>query len=931
MKPAAKRRKIESPVPAAVIEPSKLTAQESEQQHSPRLRKYDRLIGMALHDAPERCLRIDEVYEWIIENVPDHNLEDKSWKDGVWVTLAENNDFVRQDGALEGLWTFREDASTRYTPRDQPMGFQTRAGASPQELHDKYAHAKQGDNPFMSLASAHDLVNNDFKLPGTPVDQTSRSLSVRARNKTSLLRSRIDDSIDVVDLTMDDDEQLPPVADSRDHQKPVTERTVINLLDEMPVNITEQNQRPNFVSFGEPTWLKRTSPMPTQKSLTPFTDRILETASKQDLERVSGTEKWKAAKRHVNNLLGSPPRANGPCDRARTSIPRSPKNPPGLKVPNSQPPESVVVPSREGLDHGATFTRRPVEPNLLNVEDTLYKQESQQRVQDSTENFEQPDTGTYGTKEATPEQNDGDMPMDLDHSEESLEPESGSGVLPEPTKISDDTFIHIEPRLEPDSDKAPYQASQLEGPQPQERRSLNSLLEERPRQESPLGELIAEAILTEEPITRKPITGQLTTEEPDVEERLVTKAPAIAYANSSVQTDAATAPVMALGNITHISLEPQAPAKVTPTILHQTADSTTQTEGAPEPQVLPHLLPQALLGAAQEPTTKPSQPKSKSRPTTRASYEKKALKLLKEYMYPDPIPTRDQVEVPSQEEPDPFFFDRDAKMAEIRARPTRKEIFGKIALSRVAGNDALNRLNKIVLGKDRLETVDLYKGYTEEEIAEEKRLNAQEGYYENLEELLNLPQRVVPLIHEQQLAFRDYAPAPVSSLMLSIKSKVRVLTFLTNRTVHAGFLGRNTSSNLDQMRDGSAIMAGTCGMDTIATLNERHHMITQRGKGLEKRCTELGLLGFIAQAFLPLLKIYHPQDHQKKCFHLHHRAMQHIDSPASHHHLDHRRLGDLPFLRLRRDLPTRFRTRRQTSPLHLLRRPTRTTLQTASI
>jgi len=27
---------------------------------------------------------------------------------------------------------------------------------------------------------------------------------------------------------------------------------------------------------------------------------------------------------------------------------------------------------------------------------------------------------------------------------------------------------------------------------------------------------------------------------------------------------------------------------------------------------------------------------------------------------------------------------------------------------------------------------------------------------------LNLPQRVVPLIHEQQLAFRDYAPAPVS-------------------------------------------------------------------------------------------------------------------------------------------------------------------------
>lgn len=157
---------------------------------------------------------------------------------------------------------------------------------------------------------------------------------------------------------------------------------------------------------------------------------------------------------------------------------------------------------------------------------------------------------------------------------------------------------------------------------------------------------------------------------------------------------------------------------------------------------------------------------------TRAKYEKKALKLLKEYMYPNPKPTRDQAEDPSQEEPDPFFFDREAKMEEIRARPTRKQIFGKVALSRVAGNDALSRMNQIVLGKDRLETVNLYKGYTEEEIEEEKRLNAQEGYYENLEELLNLPQRVVPLIHEQQLAFRDYAPAPVSSLMLSFEFKI---------------------------------------------------------------------------------------------------------------------------------------------------------------
>jgi hypothetical protein len=114
------------------------------------------------------------------------------------------------------------------------------------------------------------------------------------------------------------------------------------------------------------------------------------------------------------------------------------------------------------------------------------------------------------------------------------------------------------------------------------------------------------------------------------------------------------------------------------------------------------------------------------------------------------------------ENPDSFYFDHEAKMKEIRARPTRKQIFGKVAESRVKGRDALTKLNKIVLGKQRLEKVNMYKGYTEEEIAEEKRLNEPEGFYNNMEELLNLPHQVVPFIHEGQLAFRDYVPAPVS-------------------------------------------------------------------------------------------------------------------------------------------------------------------------
>ena len=744
MQPAPKRRKIESPVSAAVTRPSRLPSQESEQQQSPRLRKYDQLIGMALHNAPEQCLRIDEVYEWIIENVPDHNLEDKSWRDGIWVALAENNDFVRRDGASEGLWTFREDASMRYRPQDQTTVSQSRAGASPQEVHDNHARAKQGVNTFMSLASAHDLVNNDFKLPGTPVGQTSRKLSVRARSTTSVLPSTIDDTIDVVDLTMDEDEQLPPVADPQGHQKPPAERTVISLLDEMPDNISERNQRSSFAGFGEPTWTKQTGTTPAQKSLTPFTDRILETASKQDLERVSGTEKWKAAKRHVNNLLGSPPRAIRPNDRARTSIPRSPKHPSGLKTLSSQPPESVVVPSTEDPEHGTRLIRRSLEPILLDVDDTAHKQE-QPRVPGPTENIEQLDTVDHASEQASLPPNDESMPMDLDRPEEFLKSKSDNGVLPEPTQVSDEaTLNHVEPRSVAHAGKAFSQESQLDNSQPQKRPSREPSSQERLSHKS-----IFEQLIAEEPITEEPIA-----EEPVVEDQLVIKALSNAYVNSAVQTDSAAVPSLALGNITHIGLEPQAPVEIAPAVLRQNVDSTTQTEHAPEPQAAPHL--------PQKEKTGHSVPKTKSGPMTRAKYEKKALKLLKEYMYRPQEPQPDQVEAPPQEEADPFFFDREAKMAEIRARPTRKQIFGKVALSRVAGNDALTRLNKIVLGKDRLETVNLYKGYTEEEIAEEKRLNAQEGHYENLEELLNLPQRVVPLIHEQQLAFRDYAPAPVS-------------------------------------------------------------------------------------------------------------------------------------------------------------------------
>jgi hypothetical protein len=754
MQPPAKKPKLESPGTPAVTEQFESAPQGLDQKNMPRRWNHDQLIGMALHDAPNRRLDIDGVYRWIIDNVPDYDLKNSDWRNAVWVALAMNKDFVYQDGGSKGLWTFRDGASPKHRPRDDLMVPQTRAGASSQDLYDNHAQTKQGGDAPKSLAPDHDLVNDDSKPSGTPMQ-----LSVRSRSGTvSALPSTIDETIDMIDLTQDEDEQLPPVTGSQGPQKSAAERTIISLLHETPEDVSENNQRSNFVGFGQPTWMKRTSVTPTHQSLTPFRDRILETAPDRSLERFSGTEKWKAANRYVHNLLGSPPKASRSTDRARTSILTSPASRPRLMSLGSQPPESAVVPSRENLDHGTESTANVLEPILLDVDDVIPNEESLQPVADSTDVTGEPTAIDHSLNQEMPAPNDQSMLMDVDPPVESLERNSVGLVLPKPAQISDDTTDHVELRQTSHSDEASCQEPQLDNPQLQKQLSHEPLLQENPLPDPPHGEHTA----------KEPITEESTVEEP-----LVENTPTNNYADLAVQTDLATAPLLALGDITHISLEPQAPVQVAPAVVRETANSTTQTEHPPEQQAAPQRetsLPEVPSTTAQEEPTGPSLPWTNSRPLTQAELDKEGLRILKEYMYPTQETrsngtkphSSDPLQAPQQETPDPFFFDHEAKMEEIRARPTRKEIFGKIAKSRIAGNDALTKLNKMKLGKQRLETVDMYKGYTEEEIEEEKRLNSQEGYYNNLEELLNLPQQVVPLIHEGQLAFRDYAPALVS-------------------------------------------------------------------------------------------------------------------------------------------------------------------------
>ncbi|KAG9841481.1 hypothetical protein KCU98_g8007, partial [Aureobasidium melanogenum] len=747
-KPETKRKRPWSP--SFIAQPETEPGTQSKNRSSTR--KYSQLIGMALHSARDNCLNTEQIYKWIIDNVPGFDLEDVTWRDGVWVTLTVVEDFVRRDGNLEGPWTFRDGSSTEYSPRNY-LSSPTSINDSSSKLgNGNDAQVKQGGDDFAPLGTDHDLEISDFKPSWKPLSQASTSRLIRAGSETnSALPSTIEETIDIIDLTMDEDEPLPPVVRSRSSPKPIAARSIISLLHDTPEEVVENKERSTFVGSREPTRSKTTSVTSLRKSLTPFTDRVVENASKETIESLPGTEKWEVARRHISNLLGSPPKATTSTDTETTNL----KSPPKLPISSisvfPQPLESAVALTRQSPEHDFHLKEKPVEPNMSDTRIPMQSVEMIQPAPVSTGTTQQRTVEDHALQEPVPTTNDQVMPMDIGTPEESLEPNYNSSVIVKPAQAPDQVINGVEARPAPDLVEPFIQEQPLNEPRSQQR------------------------LPPVEPIQQEPLHEDPPAEESRAEEQLIRESLMKVYTNSAAQTDSPAASSFALGKITQISLEPQAPVKVVPQTVRETADSTTQTENLPELQAAP--IPQPPLPPVQSTTTQGETTKSSKRktykdkrPLTQARVDKWALKLLDSFMYPtkdnwssEALKHRDllwpeHLETPPQLNPDPLTFDHEAKMEEIRARPTRKQIFGKVALSRVAGNDALTKLNEIKLGKQRIDEVNIYKGYTEEEIEEEKRLNEQEGYYNTVEELLGLPQQVVPQIYEQQLAFRDYAP-----------------------------------------------------------------------------------------------------------------------------------------------------------------------------
>ncbi|TIA09177.1 hypothetical protein D6C80_08774 [Aureobasidium pullulans] len=679
--------------------------------------QYHDLIGMALNEATNSCLSREGVQRWIVDNVPGYDSQDVSWQRGVWITLQTSDDFVYpSDRAKTGLWTFSDGSSNKYQKWQRPVNKTSRVDSSPQAVPKIQEQVKQGANALGrnagALAPDHEL--DDIRSLGTQSGKATSNKEPRAGSNTnSALPSTIDETVEMIDLTMDDDEPVPPPTRFHEPERSLTGRTSTSPLQALE-NISKTSpkdrqllKRSNLVAFGEPVWGSEKPVILEPNSSTPFVDGIMKNTYEEMKDNIRRGEKWEAAREKTGARMNSPIRAK--IDLFRKSRTKSPMH---LQEPNALVSKPLTLPS----DQTTNFNSDPLQASPgsplhgsdtgVQTETLLYYGKRSPDVAQETTTADRVSAGLDLETANGIVQMDVDLPKDL-HEPELIEPEmlvpSSKSLMPAQLQSDGSTRGGV-------------------------------------RQKS---------------LPQEPLSHDLLSEEPVVEEP-----PRRTYADSAAQTSLPVRFALALGKISQIGLEPRVPA-VTPATARTTANSTTQTENRPEPQIAHPVLSRAPTIQLPTPQAEPIEP-IESRPLqenghdAEADFEKDCLSLLEEMLYPTNPTTPSW---PSHlQNPSNLSPTLSVPLSVIQARPTRKQIFGKNELSRINPNACLNRLNAIKLGAQNIGNIVRGKGYTEEERRREIEENQKEGCYDTLEELFDMPQQVVPFIHEQQLAFREYAP-----------------------------------------------------------------------------------------------------------------------------------------------------------------------------
>ncbi|THY31608.1 hypothetical protein D6D01_02859 [Aureobasidium pullulans] len=687
--------------------------------------QYHDLIGMALNEATNSCLNREGIQRWVVDNVPGYDSQDVSWQRGVWVTLQTSDDFVYlSDRAKTGLWTFSDGSSNKYQKWQKPVNKASRVDSSPQAVPKIQEQVKQGANALGrnagALAPDHEL--DDIRSLGTQSGKATSNKEPRAGSNTnSALPSTIDETVELIDLTMDDDEPVPPPTRFHEPERSLTGRTSTSLLQALE-NISKTSpkdrqllKRSNIVAFGEPVWGSEKSVILEPNSPTPFVDGIVKNTSEEMKDNIRRGEKWEAAREKMGARMNSPLKAK--IDLFRKSRTKSPMH---LQQPTALVSKPLEFPSDQNTN---------VNPDPPQASPGSPLHGSDTGVQTETLLY-------YGKRSPDVDQET----ATADGVSAELDLETANGMVQMDVDLPED--LHGPELIEPEM-LVPSSESLMPA-----RIQIDGITQGGVRQKS----------LPQEPFSHEPLS-----EEPALQESVVEEPPRRTYADSAAQTSLPVRSTLGLEKISQIGLEPRVPA-ATPATVRTTANSITQTENPPEPQIAYPVLSRAPTIQLPTPQAEPiepiepieSQPVQENGHDAEADFENDCLSLLEEMLYPtNPTtpswPSHLQTLSNSSSTPSvPFSV--------IQARPTRKQIFGKNELSRIDPNACLNKLNAIKLGAQNIGNIVRGKGYTEEERRRELEENQKEGCYDTLEELFDMPQQVVPFIHEQQLAFREYAP-----------------------------------------------------------------------------------------------------------------------------------------------------------------------------
>jgi hypothetical protein len=675
-----------------------------------RSRTYEDLIGMALHEAPDQHLEVSDIHQWVFENVPGYDSSDVSWKNGLSIVLTLNDDFVYHSHRSGN--SFRDGT---WTFRDGvDIKYRRWPGIMSQpstaDSHSRDTHADHSQDKQGAIPSVTAPVYKlEDGIPNPPKIQTTSNTvdSVAGANAISTpLASTIEETLETIDLTMDSEDEPLFVPEPRIPKRKITDDSSLD-GSQRATSGNSHDQPPKQSLFA-----RFSQPVRKANTHSPLRTKSATPFTDQILDNASGIA--------VNNLRDT--------EKWRAATEHINKL---LNVPLT----------------GAGSSDIPTKPSPTPP--------SRDHTRAASSNNEVRASSISEVMSHEP------MWLDLH------------------VEVPADTSA---PPLEDNGSEIRAKSAELETTQAVETNDVIQQMDLDQPQGTPGRETSEDNMQSSVPVRHQ--SAQ------DLHEKA--KSLPKSYVDTAVQTSPPAKSSFAIHKSVCLSLEPQFAVEVDTA----TAVQTDKTREQHQPQSPQLQATEALPNAAAKttatiavPSLSDENPKYDCYGDMDAELEADCLAVLDETMFPttttktntidDDTDNDNENDMNQHASPPPAHpiinndkIEKESIPLEtILARPTRKQVFAKIGLSRLEDNNATTRTSRLKLG---LQNVVEKSAATTATTRSSEIIIAQDGqgeaYFETLEELFDLPMRIVPFLCDSQLAFRDYAPVSFFSFFFLFSS-----------------------------------------------------------------------------------------------------------------------------------------------------------------